>query len=221
MKSVVVVVVIVVALIGVLMYARMRPIEIEDESLETAVAVTLSPTAAATYPPGREPMMYPANYRENLVHYLTVDRGDAVTRNIYISPEAVEAALRGEMIPYGTITVIEAFDAGRDVLGRVQVDATGRLIPGELRVDEIHVGERRSTWLIEDTHANTYFDGWNFRAFDFNTGSPVDRDLNECFNCHDRAFRTEFMFTRNELYQFARTGQVQYFYCPFQGRVPC
>ncbi|MDX2161671.1 MAG: cytochrome P460 family protein [bacterium] len=222
-------VLIVIVLAGVLLTSAFAPISTQSARTtrpETVRATftpfaTITPAPAATLPPGREPMTYPAGYRETLTHYLTVDRGDGVTRNIYISPAAIDAVRRGDRIPDGTITVIEAFDAQRAVNGGYALDSRGRLIAESLRVDEIHVGERRSTWLIEDTHANTNFEGWNFRAFNFETGAPIDRELNECFNCHDRAFRTEFVFTRDELEDFARTGTIQYFYCAAPARIPC
>lgn len=204
-------------LVGVMLYARSSPLEMPTQT--PAISITARPTQDIIL--GREPMRYPANYRENLVHYLTVDRADGITRNIYISAAAVQAVLNGEMIPYGTITVIEPFDAARDSQGNISRDTRGRLVADQLRADEIHVGERRSTWLIEDTHANTNFEGWNFRAFAFDTGEPIDRDLNECFNCHDSAFNTEFVFTRDELLTYAQTGEIQYFYCGLTGRNPC
>ncbi|MFN8530023.1 MAG: cytochrome P460 family protein [Anaerolineae bacterium] len=203
------------AVVGVLLISVLSPM---PRPAETVVAQA---TVAATYPQGREPMVYPAGYRDSLVHYLTVDRGDGITRNVFISPEAVTAAGHGERIPDGTQVVIEAFDAQQDANGRVLLSDLRRLLPGDLRVDEIHVAERRSTWRIEDTHANTSFDGWNFAAFNADTSERSAARLNDCFSCHDQAFRSEFLFTRDQLDAYARTGEVQYFYCSQPARVPC
>ena len=219
MQSRLVIPVLLVALLGVFIMALASPAQPVPQVVITTP--TLQPTAVRTYAPGREPIPYPSNYRTDLVHYLTVDRSDAVTRNIYISAEAIDAVRARGMIPYGTFIVIEAFDAARDALGLARTDANGHWIAGELRADEIHVGERRSTWYIEDLHANTNFDGWNFRAFEFGSGTPIDRDLVECFSCHDAAFRTEFLFSHADLVAYANTGDVQYRYCPVPDRVIC
>ncbi len=210
--------ILIVVLIGVVMFGAVSPPQ--RTQIDTMIT-PVQPTPARTYAPGREPIAYPDDYRTALVHYATVDRSDGVTRNIYISPEAVEAARAGRTIPYGSFTVIEAFDSARDLLGRPLTDERGRLVPGMLRTDEIHVGERRSTWYIEDLRANTNFDGWNFRGFEFGTGNPIDRELNECFSCHDSGFNTEFVFTRAELTRYAQTGEVQYRYCPAPDRIVC
>lgn len=222
MKTSLFVIVLSAALIGLLMIGRSRPVAAVESAAVVGVPMDdrVYPPERI-YPPGREPIAYPTNYRTDLVHFLTVDRADAITRNVFISPAAVEAAQRGDPIPDGTITVIEGFDAARDVFGGVRIDERGRLVPGELRADELHVGERRSTWRIEDLHAASHLGGWNFRAFDFNNGQPVDRDLNDCFSCHDGASEREFLFTRGDLGTFARTGEVQYVYCPLPGRAPC
>lgn len=210
--------VLIIGLIAVFLFSASAPTEMRAP---LAAPASTTPAPVRTYAPGREPIPYPEAYRTRLVHYATVDRSDAVTRLLYISPEAVQAARAGQMIPYGTFVVIEAYDAERDVLGQPRTDASGRWIAGALRTDEIHVGERRSTWYIEDLRANTNFDGWNFRAFEFETGTPIDRELNECFSCHDNAFDTEFLFSRRDLYRYAATGDVQYRYCPAPERVIC
>lgn len=206
---------VVCALIGVLLVSVLSPMPRPSD------AVVAQTTVTATYPPGREPMVYPAGYRNTLVHYLTVDRGDGITRNVFINPAAVIAAGNGERIPDGTQVVIEAFDAQQDANGRVLLSDLRRLLPGDLRADEIHVAERRSTWRIEDTHANTSFDGWNFAAFNADTGERSSARLNDCFSCHDQAFRSEFLFTRDQVDAYAHTGEVQYFYCSQPARVPC
>ncbi|GEM_PF-484808 len=206
---------ILIALSGLALYARANP------PPRQFPAVIATPSPVSGYPPGREPIPYPVDYRTTLAHYLTVDRVDAVTRNVYISREAIEAVQRGDPIPYGTVVVIEAFDAALDSNGQPALDAQGRLIPGALRVDEIHVGERRSTWRIEDLSATSHLGGWNFRAFEFDTGTPIDKDLSDCFSCHEGASRREFLFSRPLLATYARTGEIQHVSCPLPNRDPC
>src|SRR5450432_2674048 len=91
-----------------------------------------------TYPPGREPMALPQNYRETLDLYAVVDRSDAVTRKIYITPAAVDAVRVGEALPERTQIVIEAYDAALDANGNLLRDANGYLVPGDFE-QEVHM----------------------------------------------------------------------------------
>lgn len=177
-------------------------------------------TAQAAYPPGREPMTLPANYRETFALYAVVDRSDDVTRKIYISPAAVEAVRNGAPFPERTQIVIEAYAAARDRDGKPLRDDQGHLIAGTMQ-SGIHAAERRSTWLIEDLASSSHLGGWNLAAFDANTGEPNDEPLSDCFSCHDGAFRTDFVFTRAELARYAATGTAQYDYCGLPGRLRC
>ena len=179
---------------------------------------TLPPTA--TYPPGREPMFLPANYRENFVYYAQVDRSDGVTRKLYINRTGLEAARAGQELPDYTQLIIEAYDAARDVFGNVLRDEQGRLIAGALQ-PEIHIAERRSTWFIEDLASSSHVGNWNFAAFDVSSGAPTGEILADCFSCHDGADEIGFTFTTDEIRRFAQSGDVQYDYCGLPGRFPC
>lgn len=198
------------ALIGLVVYGGMNR--------QTATpAAAANPTAA--YPPGREPMTLPPNYRETFDLYAIVDRPDAITRKIYIGPAAVETVAAGADLPEHTQIVVEAFAAARDATGNLLRDERGHLIPADLD-PAIHVAELRSTWQIEDLAASSHVGGWNFASFD-DTGAPFDEPLSDCFSCHDGASRRDFVFTQAELQRYARTGETQYRYCPAPGRVPC
>ena len=183
-----------------------------------AIPPTAQPTA--TYPPGREPMVLPADYRVTFAFYAEVDRSDGITRKIYIDPAALDAVRSGDPFPERTQIVIEAYSAARDADGKLLRDANNYLVPGDLQ-PEIHVGELRSTWLIEDLAASTHVGGWNFAAFNDVTGAPTGENLSDCFSCHDTAARRDFVFTRADLARYAQTGSVQYSYCARPGRQVC
>ncbi len=187
-----------------------------------AVPPTAEPTAepTATYPPGREPMVLPANYRETFAFYAEVDRSDGITRKIYITPAALDAVRTGDSFPERTQIVIEAYAAARDADGKLLRDANGYLVPGDMQ-HQVHMGELRSTWLIEDLAASTHVGGWNFAALDDTTGAATGENLSDCFSCHDTASRRDFVFTRADLARYVQTGSVQYSYCPRPGRQVC
>src|SRR5687768_14581281 len=91
---------------------------------QPAQSISIPPT----YPPGREPMALPENYRDTLIHFATIERSDAMSRNLYISLEALEAFKNGEPLPDYTRIVIEAFYAELDENGDPVRDENGRLI---------------------------------------------------------------------------------------------
>lgn len=183
---------------------------------EPAPAVVISQTTGA----GREPMALPENYREEFIHFATVDRSDAKTRKLYINLEAMNALRAGDPLPDRTILIIEAYQAALGSGGEALRDAAGRLIADEL-VPEIHMAERRSAWRIEDLAASSRVGDWNFGAFDFETGAANRSELSDCFSCHEGASSRDFVFSLPELRAYARTGEVQYRTCGLPERIPC
>lgn len=181
---------------------------------QTTNEQTTAPTITPTHAPGREPIEFPDNYRENLVLYATIDRADGISRDLYISPEAVDALENGERFPDYSVVLIEAFEADRR-------GPDGRLV--RLDVDpEIHLAEARSTWQIADLAATSRVGDWNFGAFDARDGSVFGTTgLNDCFSCHEGASTRNFIFSEPLLEAFVSTGEVQYLYCRRSGRSRC
>ena len=183
-----------------------------SEPTERMVFITATPNVtqmpAMTATPivaGREPIQLPENYRDTLVQYAVVTRSDGIYRNLYISPEAVEAVANGEPLPDRTIVLIEAFDVENNVAD-----------------PEIHLAEARSTWEIADLAASSRVGRWNFGAFDARDGSIfAETGLNDCFSCHEGASNRNFIFSNSLLEAFIREGEIQESYCPRPGRAPC
>lgn len=219
MRYIAVLTIIIGVLGGFIALARLTAPPPESDTQVSTMTPTLDTAPTPTYPPGREPIVLPMNFRESLVHYATVDRVDAMSRNLYISPEAVDAVLAGEPIPENTLIVIEAYQAATDGDGTPLRD-NERLVQGDID-PEIHVGERRSTWLIEDLAASSHLGGWNFAAFDSTTLRRNVSTLNDCFSCHDAASQREFIFTRSLIRAYGTTGEVQYRFCGRPGRQIC
>ena len=170
-------------------------------------------------PTGREPMVLPVNYREDLVQYAIVDRVDGMTRNLYITQETIDAIEADVPIPEYTVILIEAFHAETQN-GRFVYDDNNRYIPAEME-PEVHMAEFRSTWRIEDLAASSHLGGWNFGAFDFETGVANRSELADCFSCHEAAVRRDFLFSESLLRAYIRTGEVQYDYCGLPERSIC
>jgi hypothetical protein len=167
------------------------------------------PLAAA----GRDPMTLPEDYRQALIHYATIDRPDGVSRNLYISPQALAALERGEGFPERTLILIDAYDsAGQGPDGRLTQDR---------QQSEIHASERRTTWTLADMRTSAPSGDWNFAAFLTKSGAPFPENLNDCFSCHEAAAGREFTFTLPLIYDYLETGEVQYRFCNQPDREIC
>lgn len=210
-------------LMALVIYAGLRREPVFVAALATTVVPDdLMPTAVPVqnFPPGREPMVLPDNYRETFVQYAQVDRSDEVTRKLYITPAAVDALRAGQDFPERTQIIIEAYDAARDADGNVLRDANGHLIPGEFH-SEVHFAEFRSTWRISDLAASSRVGNWNFSAQDYTTHAPTGEALADCFSCHTGADRIGFLYSHPQLDRYLQTGTVQYHTCALPGRFPC
>ncbi len=169
--------------------------------------------------PAAGPMSLPPDYRTQFVHYATVDRSDAVSRNLYIDPASLAALRAGQPLPEGTRIIIEAFDGEPGPAGRLRQTQVQPFV---------HMAEKRSTWRIEDLQTAVRVGDWNFASFDQTTGQPAPADapgenLNDCFVCHDvsATARRDFVFTQRLLAAYARTGTLQYERCGLPERLPC
>lgn len=175
---------------------------------------------AAACTPSTQGVIYPANYRADFLHYVTVDRPDATVRDIYINPEAVEYLRRGNRLPDDTIIVVEAYHAEVDANGDPLLDELGRYIKAA-PMAMVHVAQKRSHWAEADFPGAARAGAWNFGSFTFGAGTPFDEDLTACFNCHQAAPQTDFVYSGRQLTRFVMTDTTQYFFCELRRRTPC
>src|SRR5262249_28488880 len=132
----------------------------------------------------------------------------------------IDALRSGLSLPDGTQFLIEAYDAQLDANAQPMHDAQGHLVAGTFQ-PEVHMSEMRSDWQPADLIPGAHTGGFNFDAFDFNTGVENPADRATCFNCHSSAFETGFVYSLQQLDAYAMTGQTQYFYCELPGRLAC
>ncbi len=166
-------------------------------------------------------MTFPETYREDYVLYLVVDRVDDTIRNVYASPDVIEAIEAGEPIPYGAQIVIETWDAQRDLFGNVQRDNQRHFVQGTMRPN-VHVMEKQPDWTTEQLPSPVGVIDWNFGSFDAETMRPSDENRNDCLTCHDGgAFRRDFVFSRSIIEAFVDRDRVQYLYCSLPRRGNC
>lgn len=175
-----------------------------------------APESAATATPTRtSAMTYPANYRDDFAHYLTVERIDDTVRHLYIDKAALANIKRGQPLPNGTQLIIETYEDAPFGL------STDDDIPGELQ-PFIHVAEKRDNWQREVIASSVTLDGWNFESFTADSGHPSDENRSDCFTCHDTsAFDSDFVFSRSFIDRYIRTGETYSFTCHRPNRQPC
>lgn len=181
--------------------------------LLTAGVVARTQPEPDPIPPRTGQIILPDNYRETFVRYLTVDRSDDLTRDLYIHPDILTQLERGEPLPEGTQIVIEAYR------GTWQGD---RLVKQDIE-PFIHVAEKRSNWSLTELPVSSHVGDWNFASFESDTRQPSTENLTDCFNCHDDAasITQDFVFSRRAIDQFALTGDPLYQFCPRPDRIRC
>ncbi|MCB9437933.1 MAG: cytochrome P460 family protein [Anaerolineales bacterium] len=188
--------------------------------LGLVVACQSEATTNAPTPHPHSAVTYPAQYRTDFVHYLTVDRIDGTIRDIYISPAALDAARRNVALPDETVIVIEAYHIQVDADGEPLVDEQGHYLKAD-PFEMVHVIEKRADWQDSDFVSTARVGEWNFGSFDAQTGDYFDEDTAACFHCHNPMFNTDFVYTYPQLATYAATKEVQHLYCDLANRLPC
>jgi len=130
---------------------------------------------------GPEKVTFPTNYQSGVL-YTIVDRNDLKeVREMWTSPEAIEAAKAGKALPHGTVITHVAYKAVTDAQGTPLLDNKGRFLKGDLLF--YFVMEKRPGWGAE------YPDQLRNGEWEFSNFKP-DRTFNEkanfagCLGCH-------------------------------------
>ncbi len=124
----------------------------------------------------------PADYRQTLVNFTTVDRADnGQVRVLYGSQAALDAVKAGQPAPSGSVMVMEIYPALKDLQNQVVRGADGRLQRGALA--QIFVMEKRTGWGAQYPEAVRNGD-WDYAVFT-PAGQRTDaRDMQACMTCH-------------------------------------
>jgi hypothetical protein len=148
------------------------------------------------------------DYREELVHYTTIDRPDSRSRDIYINEGAAQivASNSTARLPGGTVIVIEA----HQTRGDRRTDIT-----------EVHVAVKRDNWQESDYATEERAGEWNYFIFDPDTLNVQTDGVFECFDCHANNSHIDFIFSREDLIAYGQTGETQQAFCNRVQRLPC
>jgi Cytochrome P460 len=181
----------------------------------TRAAVLLVALALAGVATGQSAVVFPREYKTTLVKYAVVDRGDGMSRDLYVSPEAVEALRRDPALaefPVGVVFAIDVYSAraiGRDF----ERTLAGRLVRSK---------DERTLHLMRRITPGFGSQHWAFAGFDPLTGEPLKLELpGDCLRCHQEAVVSDMAFSAKLLRRFVAGGEVQYRFCPHPGRQSC
>ena len=161
-------------------------------SLAALAAVSLSVAVRA----GGDKITFPENYAKGVL-YTTVDRPDNKQyRELFTTPEAVEALKAGKPIPSGTVLTLVQYKAVLDAAGEPEKDANGRFKKGDLI--GYTVMEKRTGWGTE--YADDLRNGeWEYQAFKADKSVNEKANLKNCFVCHKPLDKQDFVFSYDKL----------------------
>ncbi len=122
-------------------------------------------------------------------------------REAYINPEALKKIRPGEPLPEGTVITMPGFKAVLDEHGEPLKDANGRYIRGSLEL--VLVMEKRAGWGAEIPEDLRNGD-WRYQRF-HPDGTRDDKVAEKaCLGCHKPKRADDYLFTAQDLIDFAR-----------------
>jgi hypothetical protein len=138
----------------------------------------------------------PEQYSSGFVLYNKVDRPDRKrVRFMYVNPEAHARAKPGEMLPEGTILVMEDHDVTTGADGNPVLDKYGRLMPTDA-LTGIFVMEKRAGFGAANELPPDKDNGdWDYAAYKADRSSNSEAKLESCFACHMSRSNRDFTFT--------------------------
>lgn len=169
--------------------------------LAAATAVSLAALAASGVAQlasfGGERIKFPESYAKGVL-YTTVDRPDNKQyRELFATPEAIEAARKGQPLPNGTVLTLVQYKAKLDAQGNPEKDAQGRFIKDELI--GYTVMEKQAGWgtqIPEDIRNST----WEYQAFTAAKAVNTKANLKGCYECHKKLEpRLDFVFSYDKM----------------------
>ena len=156
------------------------------------ISLVLSRMAASTS------LEFPSNYQQDFVHYASVTCPNSrIVRQIYANPVAVNEARENNLLPDGSVIVMETHSA--------VADANGQLTPS--RLNNVFIREKRANFGQEHS-ANLRNGNWKYAWFS-PTGNLVSNRESSCLSCHTRVSDRDYVFTLPDLVTAAQTNQLQ------------
>jgi hypothetical protein len=166
-------------------------------AVSATIAIVSALAAAASVRAGSEKIEFPNDYARGVV-YKTEDRPDnKQVRELFITPQAVEAVRRGAPLPSGTVITSVRYAAQIDAQGNATKDANGRFIKTD-QVVGYTVKEKRAGWGAEYPEEARNGE-WEYRVFRADKTANPDTKYDGCFTCHKSQESQDYLFTYDSL----------------------
>jgi hypothetical protein len=161
-------------------------------ALAAGAAVFVSAPLLAT----PERVKLPEKYSSDFVLYNKVDRPDRKrVRFMYVNPEAHAQAKPGEMLPEGTVLVMEDHDAVVGADGNPVLDKDGRLMPTDARTAVFVMEKRAGFGAANELPPEKDNGDWDYAAYKADGSPNLEAKLENCFACHMPRASRDFTFT--------------------------
>ena len=142
--------------------------------------------------PAVSPVAFPENFAKGVL-YTTVDRADIKQyRELFSTPEAIDALKAGKPIPSGTVLTLVQYKAKLDAQGNPEKDASGRFVKGDLA--GYAVMEKRTGWGASRDSAIRNGE-WEYQAFTSAKSVNDKANLQNCFVCHKPLDKQDYVFS--------------------------
>jgi hypothetical protein len=150
---------------------------------------------------GPERVEFPKDYKSSFTLVTTRDmhRGGNTVVDIYANPVALKAG-KADVLPSGSIILMEAWSAKLDGQQQPEIDAQGRMIKDQFR--GIVMMEKRAGWG-EAYPANVRNGDWEYAAFS-TAGERRTGPTADCFECHGGVKELDYVFAKPELVEKAK-----------------
>jgi Cytochrome P460 len=137
-------------------------------------------------------IVFPENFAKGVM-YTTIDRADNKQyRELFSTPEAIDALKAGKVIPSGTVLTLVQYKAKLDAQGNPEKDGAGRFIKSDLI--GYAVMEKRSGWGAE-YGADIRNGEWDYQAFTADKAVNEKANLRNCFVCHKPLETQDYVFS--------------------------
>jgi plastocyanin len=165
---------------------RLRPLALASVTALALGALAVPGSA------GPEKIAFPADFDKGVL-YTVADRYDVKQyRELYASPEAVEAARAGKPLPYGTVLTLVQYRAQVDAQGNPLKDASGRFLKGDLI--GYTVMEKRQGWGTQ--YPDDLRNGeWEYAVFTADRKPNEKANFKACFQCHKPHAQQDFVIS--------------------------